>query len=157
VRAKEDCPSFPHASVSAGIIRMEGTSDGFDELYKAYKPKVARYLSRLVGPGEAEDLAQEVFLRVHRSLGTFKGESALATWIYRRTSPWTGCARPSVPGSTRLLLAMTSMRGKDALAPPLLRPEAFWPSTRNSIGRKGTSATVGSSRDYPRAIGASSS
>lgn len=42
-----------------------------------------RYLTRLVGEHEAEDLMQEVFLRVSQALKDFKGRSQLSTWIYR--------------------------------------------------------------------------
>ena len=40
-------------------------------------------MTRLVGQGEAEDLTQEVFLRVNRGLPDFKGDAKLSTWIYR--------------------------------------------------------------------------
>jgi RNA polymerase sigma-70 factor (ECF subfamily) len=42
-----------------------------------------RYLARLVGEEEAEDVAQEVFVKVHAALGGFRGESSMSTWIYR--------------------------------------------------------------------------
>ena len=42
-----------------------------------------RYLARLVGEGEAEDLTQTVMLKVSRSLPDFRGESSVSTWIYR--------------------------------------------------------------------------
>jgi RNA polymerase sigma-70 factor, ECF subfamily len=55
----------------------------FDDIYKEFYPKIAHYLSRLVGDNEAEDVAQTVFEKVNRSLSTFKGESKLSTWIFR--------------------------------------------------------------------------
>ncbi len=42
------------------------------------------------GPAEAEDLAQEAFLRIWRGLTTFRGESSLSTWIYHIV--WNVCA-----------------------------------------------------------------
>lgn len=42
-----------------------------------------RYLARLVSEADSEDLTQEVFLKVHSSLGNFRGDSSLSTWIYR--------------------------------------------------------------------------
>ncbi|MGA7105113.1 MAG: sigma-70 family RNA polymerase sigma factor [Candidatus Deferrimicrobiaceae bacterium] len=59
-----------------------GTQD-FRTIYASYHPRIFRYLSRLVGQSEAEDLTQEVFLRVNRGLPDFKGDAKLSTWIYR--------------------------------------------------------------------------
>ncbi len=55
----------------------------FSSIYREYYPKIVRYLKRLVGDLEAEDIAQEVFVKVNRSLDSFRGESSLSTWIYR--------------------------------------------------------------------------
>jgi RNA polymerase sigma-70 factor (ECF subfamily) len=55
----------------------------FEEIHEAYRPKIRRYLARMVGEDEAEDLTQDVFVKVHRALDGFKGESHLSTWIYR--------------------------------------------------------------------------
>jgi len=55
----------------------------FPALYSEFYPKITRYLRRLVGEAEAEDVAQETFVKVSRSLDGFRGESRLSTWIYR--------------------------------------------------------------------------
>jgi RNA polymerase sigma-70 factor (ECF subfamily) len=55
----------------------------FQEIYTEFQPRILHYLSRMMGPEEAEDGAQEVFERVNRSLGSFRGQSKLSTWIYR--------------------------------------------------------------------------
>lgn len=55
----------------------------FRQIHDAFRPKIRRYLTRLVGESDAEDLTQEVFVRVSRALPTFRGESQLSTWIYR--------------------------------------------------------------------------
>ena len=55
----------------------------FQQVYDEYHVKIFRYLTRIVGQGEAEDLTQEVFVKVGQSLETFRGESQLSTWIYR--------------------------------------------------------------------------
>lgn len=55
----------------------------FQELHHKFRPKILRYLTRLVGETEAEDLTQEAFLKVSRSLRNFEGRSQVSTWIYR--------------------------------------------------------------------------
>lgn len=55
----------------------------FNRIYDDYYGKIFRYLARFVGEHDAEDLAQEVFVKVHKSLGSFRGDSKLSTWIYR--------------------------------------------------------------------------
>lgn len=55
----------------------------FEQIYALFRPKIHRYLIRLVGEYEAEDLTQEVFIRVSQGRETFRGESDLSTWIYR--------------------------------------------------------------------------
>jgi RNA polymerase sigma-70 factor (ECF subfamily) len=58
----------------------------FQHIYTAYQPKILRYMVRLVGEYEAEDLTQDVFVKVNQALSTFRGESQLSTWIYRIAS-----------------------------------------------------------------------
>lgn len=48
-----------------------------------FQPKIRRYLIRLVGEAEADDLAQEVFVKVNSALAEFREEASLSTWIYR--------------------------------------------------------------------------
>ena len=55
----------------------------FDEIYASLHPKIVRYLTRLVGETEAEDLAQETFVKVGKALKEFRGEAQLRTWVYR--------------------------------------------------------------------------
>ncbi|MBI4671453.1 MAG: sigma-70 family RNA polymerase sigma factor [Chloroflexi bacterium] len=60
----------------------EGVLD-FQTIHADFRPKIQRYLTRLVGVYEAEDLTQEVLIRISQSLHTFRGESKLSTWVYR--------------------------------------------------------------------------
>lgn len=55
----------------------------FPDIYETFQPKILRYLTRLVGEAEAEDLTQEVLIKVSDGLPNFRGESQLSTWIYR--------------------------------------------------------------------------
>jgi RNA polymerase sigma-70 factor (ECF subfamily) len=62
---------------------MDDVLGDFDTIYAIYHPKILRYLTRLVGEDEAEDLAQEVFIKASQALPGFRGESSLSTWLYR--------------------------------------------------------------------------
>jgi RNA polymerase sigma-70 factor (ECF subfamily) len=55
----------------------------FEKLHTRYRPKIHRYLCRLAGENEAEDLCQEVFVKVERNLTSFRNEAQLSTWLYR--------------------------------------------------------------------------
>jgi RNA polymerase sigma-70 factor, ECF subfamily len=55
----------------------------FEAVYQSFHPRILRYLARLVGPDAAEDVAQDVFVKISRSLDGFRDESQPATWIYR--------------------------------------------------------------------------
>ena len=62
---------------------METDVLDFHEVYDEFHEKIDRYLTRLVGESEAEDLGQEVFVKVGNNLSKFKGQSSLSTWIYK--------------------------------------------------------------------------
>ncbi|MEM7306831.1 MAG: sigma-70 family RNA polymerase sigma factor [Planctomycetota bacterium] len=61
-----------------------GDREAFDQLVRAHFPRVYAVAFRLVGNHEdAEDLAQDAFVKAHRALSWYRGEGAFATWIYR--------------------------------------------------------------------------
>src|SRR5688572_23301551 len=61
-----------------------GDLGAFEELYKAHSGRLYSLTCRMVGnPTDAEDLLQDIFLAAHRKLDSFRGESALGTWLYR--------------------------------------------------------------------------
>ncbi len=56
----------------------------FASIFREYQQPIYNYLLRMTqNHAEAEDLTQETFIRVHRSLATFRGEASLSTWLYR--------------------------------------------------------------------------
>jgi len=64
-----------------------GEALAFEELVRAYQHRVFGVALRMLGNGaEAEEVAQEVFLRVHRAIAGFRGDAKLSTWLYRITS-----------------------------------------------------------------------
>ncbi|MDQ2798691.1 MAG: sigma-70 family RNA polymerase sigma factor [Armatimonadota bacterium] len=56
----------------------------FNDVVARYKNKVFNYLVRMMGSSDdAEDLTQEVFLRLYTSIDSFRGQSSLNTWLFR--------------------------------------------------------------------------
>lgn len=63
-----------------------GDQQAFETLYRRYVGTVYRQAFRLAGnEGEAEEIVQEVFLRLYEKAKTFRGDSAFSTWLYRLT------------------------------------------------------------------------
>jgi RNA polymerase sigma-70 factor (ECF subfamily) len=73
----------PSDSELLGRLR-EKSPEAFEELVDTYQGPVFGFVYRLLeDPSEASDVTQEVFLKVFRKLGEFRGECSLKTWIYR--------------------------------------------------------------------------
>lgn len=63
---------------------LKGDNHAFTLLVLRYQHKVLGLISRFVkDPHEAEDVAQEAFLKTYRALHNFRGDSAFYTWLYR--------------------------------------------------------------------------
>jgi len=63
---------------------QRGERGAFDLLVLRYQHKVVKLVARLLrDPTEAEDVAQESFVKAYRALGSFRGDSAFYTWLYR--------------------------------------------------------------------------
>lgn len=61
-----------------------GSDPAFAELVRRYQGQVERVVIRMVGPGdEAEDVAQETFIRFHGALRTFRGDASVGTYLTR--------------------------------------------------------------------------
>lgn len=68
----------------AKIKNPETSSYGFNLLVRAYQQRVYWHVRKMViDHDDADDLTQEVFIKVHKSIGTFREDSQLFTWIYR--------------------------------------------------------------------------
>ena len=72
------------AEESALILKiMEGDKDLFRQLVDAHSGMIFSVLYRVTGSREdAEDLAQETFVKAYFSLGRYRGESSISTWLY---------------------------------------------------------------------------
>ena len=63
---------------------QKGDRSAFDLLVLKYQHRVLKLVGRFVSnPAEAEDVAQDAFLKAYRALPSFRGESAFYTWLYR--------------------------------------------------------------------------
>jgi RNA polymerase sigma-70 factor (ECF subfamily) len=64
-----------------------GEAAAFEELVMTYQHRVFGVALRMLGSAaEAEEVAQEAFVRAHRALGDFRGDAKLSTWLYAITS-----------------------------------------------------------------------
>ena len=64
----------------------DGNVEAFEEIVNIYQKKVYNIALRMLGNREdANELAQEVFIKVYKALPSFKGNSSFSTWLYRVT------------------------------------------------------------------------
>jgi RNA polymerase sigma-70 factor (ECF subfamily) len=86
-----------------------GDAPAFEELVMTYQHRVFGVALRMLGNrAEAEEVAQEAFVRAHRALGDFRGDAKLSTWLYAITSRL--CLNRLASGERRLI-----RHGEDAL------------------------------------------
>lgn len=63
-----------------------GDGEATGDLFVIHAHSVRRLLQSVVGPGaDLDDLGQEVFIQVHRSISNYRGDSAFSTWLHRLT------------------------------------------------------------------------
>lgn len=61
-----------------------GDPEAFEEIYSRFGTMVYSLALRMTGkPEDAADLCQDIFLKIYRHLGSFRGRSSLRTWVYR--------------------------------------------------------------------------
>ena len=77
LRSETETPSDYVARAAAGDVRA------FESLYHANLPRVHSLIRRMTGGRDAEELTQDVFVRVWQKLGSFRGDSAFTTWLHR--------------------------------------------------------------------------
>lgn len=65
---------------------QQGEEAAFSELFKRHRGDVSRLVHRVIGPSpDVEDVVQDVFVHVYRSLPRFRGDAKFSTWLYRLT------------------------------------------------------------------------
>ena len=63
---------------------LEGDVGAFEALYRQHAARIYTLACRMAGSSEdGEDLLQEIFLQAYRKLGSYKGDAAIGTWLYR--------------------------------------------------------------------------
>lgn len=80
--------SIPDPSLLTDDLRaaQRGDAEAFERIYRAHVGRVHLLALRLTGDAaKAEALTQDAFVRAWRKLGSFRGESALSTWLHRLT------------------------------------------------------------------------
>jgi RNA polymerase sigma-70 factor (ECF subfamily) len=76
----------PASDLELARAAAAGDTSAFESLYNQHHRRVYSLCVRMLGhTSQAEDLTQEVFLQVHRKLGSFRGDSAFTTWLHRLT------------------------------------------------------------------------
>jgi RNA polymerase sigma-70 factor (ECF subfamily) len=63
----------------------DGDQNAFREIYRTFVPRVRGTLFRMVGEGALDDMTQEVFLKLWKSIGRLDNPENFATWVYRIT------------------------------------------------------------------------
>jgi RNA polymerase sigma-70 factor, ECF subfamily len=64
-------------------LAAAGDARAFERLYRAHLPRVHGLVRRMTAGRDAEELTQDVFVRVWQKLSSFRGESAFGTWLHR--------------------------------------------------------------------------
>lgn len=82
MKAKDTIHGLAPGHVAPGVEPQSGTVPDFEEIVRTYHRDVRLFVARFLGNDPAaEDVAQEVFVQVHRSLDQFQGRASLKTWI----------------------------------------------------------------------------
>jgi RNA polymerase sigma-70 factor, ECF subfamily len=68
---------------------IDGDRRSFALLVERHKQSVFGLITKLMGPNDVEDVAQDSFLRAFKSLDSFRGDAKFSTWLYRIT--WNTC------------------------------------------------------------------
>ncbi|KWT91588.1 RNA polymerase sigma factor [Candidatus Magnetominusculus xianensis] len=83
-RGENETANAVHDAESLAAGASRGDSDAFDRLVLMYKDKIYNLCYRFLGVhAEAEDAAQDVFMKVYTSINQFKFQASFSTWLYR--------------------------------------------------------------------------
>lgn len=106
---------------------QKGDGAAFDLLVRKYQYKVVNLVGRYVNEGDAQDVAQEAFIKAFRAIKGFKGNSAFYTWLYRiaiNTAKNHLVARSRRPASQDIDVADAELYGHTEQMSDIETPEA---------------------------------
>jgi RNA polymerase sigma-70 factor, ECF subfamily len=64
-------------------LAARGDALAFERLYRAHVARIHSLARRMLGSHEADEVTQDIFVRTWQKLGTFRGDAAFGTWLYR--------------------------------------------------------------------------
>ena len=145
--------SEPSVDEQLVVRAQEGDTRAFELLVRKYQHKIVQLVSRLVGDGDAPDVAQETFIRAWRAMKGFQGNSAFYTWLYRigiNTAKNHLVSRGRKQGHNDIDIADAELYGHSEQLADHATPEANLLS--DEIKEKVTEAINGLPPDLKRAI-----
>ena len=82
---KQEPRVAPRPAATADCVQQAANGDvrAFEELYSIHLPRVHSLVRRMTGGRDADELTQDIFVRVWQKLGSFRGDSAFGTWLHR--------------------------------------------------------------------------
>ena len=101
-----------------------GKDASFDKMYKGYADRLIHYVFAIVkNRDDAEELAQEAFLKAYNAFGTFREKSKLSTWLFSiaRNLAYNYIKRQRYEGNVSLDQDVSIGKGKERLAVPAPR------------------------------------
>ncbi len=79
----DSVPAAESVSVSDAAQAAAGDVRAFEALYRTHLPRVHSLVRRMTAGRDADELTQDVFVRLWQKLGTFRGDSSFTTWLHR--------------------------------------------------------------------------
>ncbi|MGD8867302.1 MAG: RNA polymerase sigma factor [Gemmatimonadales bacterium] len=71
------------ADADDAVLAAAGDAGAFERLYHRHVARIHSLIRRMMGPDLADEVTQDVFVRVWQKLGSFRGEAAFGTWLHR--------------------------------------------------------------------------
>jgi RNA polymerase sigma-70 factor, ECF subfamily len=79
-----DAKTFLPTRVDSDVaLAAAGDTAAFERVYRLHVPRIHGLVRRMLGPQEADEVTQDIFVRAWQKLGTFRGDSAFGTWLHR--------------------------------------------------------------------------